>query len=111
MKGLVGDDDILGNKDWGQFPFLNLLACNLDFFGKSHNRIALKKGVPPRCCINQDDTCFRGSGIQGTGRGSSLSSNDDGWFFGYEEIEQFFYLRPSSHGGGHQYFQKENPHP
>ena len=93
MKGLVGDDDILGSKDWGQFPFLNLLACNLDFFGKSHNRIALKKGVPPRCCINQDDTCFRGSGTQGTGRGSSLSNNDDGWFCGYEEIELFFYLR------------------
>ena len=71
MKCLVDDDGILDNKDWGQFPFLNLLACNLDFFGKGHNRIALKKGVPPRCCINLGGTCFRGSGTQGTGRGSS----------------------------------------
>ena len=93
-KGLVDDDDILGNKDWGQFHFPNLLAYNLDFFGKSHNRIVLKKGVPPRCCINQDGTYFLGSGIQSTGRGSSLSNSGDGWFFCYGEIEQFFYLRP-----------------
>ena len=70
-KGSVGDDDILGNKDWGQFPSPNLLAYNLDFFGKGHNRIGLKKGVPPRYCIDQDGTCFRGSGTQGTGRESS----------------------------------------